>query len=408
MLNLAVAWFLSYCDRVNMAVAAIPMQAEFGWNETTKGLVMAGVFLGYISSQLPGGWLTQRIGPTRVIGTAVFGFSAMTLATPLAAAHSLEALLLARVALGVFEGLAIPATYALVGRWSAEGERTRLLAIVLTGATLGAPGGLLISGIVVETLGWPRMFHLFGTVGLCWTFLWFLFAHDDPEEHPRITYKELTLLAKSAIAPRADEGVPLLRILAHPAVWAAAASKFALNWIVYVFLAWLPSYYSAVLGISVAGSGMLSALPWVAMTLMLHVASWRADRLIGEGYDVTTVRKLMQSIGIGGAMIFLFLMPAVNSVGLALLFTCGATAFLAFCFSGADPAIIEMAPRYRGLVAGFANTIGNLPGIIAIPAIGWLVDTTGSYAGGFFSAALIAISSLVVWLRYGTARRIFD
>jgi hypothetical protein len=37
MITLAVAWFLSYADRVNMSVASIPMQAEFGWNETTKG-----------------------------------------------------------------------------------------------------------------------------------------------------------------------------------------------------------------------------------------------------------------------------------------------------------------------------------------------------------------------------------
>ena len=38
MITLAMAWFLSYADRVNMSVASIPMQAEFGWDETTKGL----------------------------------------------------------------------------------------------------------------------------------------------------------------------------------------------------------------------------------------------------------------------------------------------------------------------------------------------------------------------------------
>jgi ACS family sodium-dependent inorganic phosphate cotransporter len=85
MITLAVAWFLSYADRVNMSVASIPMQAEFGWNETTKGLVMGSVFLGYLSSQLLGGWIVNRIGAARMVGLAVLGFSLLTLVTPAAA-----------------------------------------------------------------------------------------------------------------------------------------------------------------------------------------------------------------------------------------------------------------------------------------------------------------------------------
>ncbi len=46
MVTLAVTWLLSYADRVNMSVAAIPMQSIFGWDETTKGLVMGSVFIG--------------------------------------------------------------------------------------------------------------------------------------------------------------------------------------------------------------------------------------------------------------------------------------------------------------------------------------------------------------------------
>jgi ACS family sodium-dependent inorganic phosphate cotransporter len=85
MVTLALAWFLSYADRVNMSVASIPMQAEFGWDETTKGLVMGSVFIGYIASQLIGGLLAARIGAKRLLGLAVTAFSILTLLTPLAA-----------------------------------------------------------------------------------------------------------------------------------------------------------------------------------------------------------------------------------------------------------------------------------------------------------------------------------
>ena len=122
MITLAVAWFLSYADRVNMSVAAIPMQAQFGWDETTKGVVMGSVFLGYLSSQLLGGWLVNRVGAARMVGLSVFSFSVLTLLTPFAASLSFPALIAARVALGVAEGFAVPATYAFMGRWAPGAE----------------------------------------------------------------------------------------------------------------------------------------------------------------------------------------------------------------------------------------------------------------------------------------------
>ena len=79
MITLAVAWFLSYADRVNMSVASIPMAAQFGWDETTKGIVMGSVFLGYIGSQLLGGWLVDRVGAAKMLGYSVVAFSVLTL-----------------------------------------------------------------------------------------------------------------------------------------------------------------------------------------------------------------------------------------------------------------------------------------------------------------------------------------
>jgi ACS family sodium-dependent inorganic phosphate cotransporter len=35
------AAFICYIDRVNISVAAIVMQEQFGWNESVKGLVLS-------------------------------------------------------------------------------------------------------------------------------------------------------------------------------------------------------------------------------------------------------------------------------------------------------------------------------------------------------------------------------
>ena len=70
--------------------------------------------------------------------------------------------------------------------------------------------------------------------------------------------------------------------------------------------------------------------------------------------------------------------------------------------------MLDMAVRYRGLVGGFANALGNFPGIIAIPLIGWSIDATGSYSAGFVCSAVVGLASLGMWLRYGTAKQIFE
>lgn len=408
MITLAMAWFLSYADRVNMSVASIPMQAEFGWDETTKGLVMGSVFLGYMSSQLLGGWLVDRVGAARVMGLAVLAFSVLTLITPAAAGISFGTLIAARVALGVAEGFAVPATYAFLGRWSPPTERSRLLAIVVSGATIGAPGGLMLSGVLVENFGWQSAFYSFGLLGLVWAVYWLMTSHETPESHPRISDEEKELLRAPASDVAGPLVVPVRRILTHPAVWAIIVNKFCTLWMVYVFLAWLPSYFSSVQGISLAGSGLFAALPWIAMSLMLYVASGFSDGLLAKGRALDFVRKSMQVAGLAGSMVFLLLIPLADSALMALLATCCAMAALACCYSGADPAIMEIAPRYRGFITGLVGSISNLPGIIAIPMIGWLVDTTGSYSWGFISAAVLNLIGIVVWLLFGTGRKVID
>ena len=53
---------LSYMDRWNLSVAAPLLMKEFGWNETTMGLLQSVFFYGFTATHLPGGWLADRLG----------------------------------------------------------------------------------------------------------------------------------------------------------------------------------------------------------------------------------------------------------------------------------------------------------------------------------------------------------
>ena len=95
------AVFICYIDRVNISVAAIAMQEEFGWSETTKGFVLSSFFIGYMLFMAPSGWVANRIGGRIVLGFAVLWWSVFTLLTPVAAFMSLPILIVARIAMGM-------------------------------------------------------------------------------------------------------------------------------------------------------------------------------------------------------------------------------------------------------------------------------------------------------------------
>ena len=79
--------------------------------------MLSAFFVGYLLTQILGGRLADRFGGKLVLGCGVILWSLFTIITPLAASLGFAALLLARVGLGLGEGVTFPSVYSLIGRW---------------------------------------------------------------------------------------------------------------------------------------------------------------------------------------------------------------------------------------------------------------------------------------------------
>ena len=84
MLLAAVAVFICYMDRVIISVAIIPMASDFGWSPEQMGRVLSSFFVGYLLTQVAGGWLAERYGGKIVLGFGVVFWSLFTMLTPIA------------------------------------------------------------------------------------------------------------------------------------------------------------------------------------------------------------------------------------------------------------------------------------------------------------------------------------
>ena len=80
-----LAVIICYIDRVNISVAIIPMQEQFGWSDSQVGFIFSSFYLGYMLTMALGGYLSDKFGGKLVLGWGVVLWSIFTMLTPLAA-----------------------------------------------------------------------------------------------------------------------------------------------------------------------------------------------------------------------------------------------------------------------------------------------------------------------------------
>ena len=62
---------ICYIDRVNISVAIIPMQDQFGWSDSQVGFIFSSFYIGYKLTMAIGGYLSDKLGGMLVLGFGV-------------------------------------------------------------------------------------------------------------------------------------------------------------------------------------------------------------------------------------------------------------------------------------------------------------------------------------------------
>ena len=404
----AAAVFICYMDRVIIAIAIIPMAADFGWSAEEQGRVLASFFVGYLLTQIAGGWLAERLGGKLVLGAGVVFWSLFTLLAPVAAAGGLTALLVTRILMGIGEGVTFPSIYTLFGRWVPLTERSRSVGMLFSAIPLGTVFALVATPWLVTHYGWQTAFYLFGAVGFFWWIAWQKYTAATPETFPGISAEELREIKGGT--EEADTAVPpsMIQLLSKPAVWAIIVSHFSANWGTYVLLAWLPTYFNKGLGVDFSEVGVFTMIPYLFAFLSLNLGGWIADKLIQRSFDITRVRKAMQAIGFSGLAAVLAVVGYVESVPLAIALMSLGNVFGGAMSGGYGVNHLDIAPRGAGIVMGLSNTAGTVPGIVGVYVSGMILEATGSWVLVFQTAAGVLTFGMLFYLVFASAKRLFD
>jgi len=402
------ATFICYIDRAVISVTIIPMAEYFGWDRATQGFVLSSFFVGYLITQILGGRLADRFGGKTVLGAGVVFWSIFTILTPPAAFLGLTALYVARIGMGVGEGITFPAIYSMFGRWLPAHERSRVIGFNFSAIPIGTVFALVVTPWIVIAWGWQWAFYLFGAVGIFWWVAWHFMTTASPANHPNIADHEKALIESDTSTEQAVEPPPWGALLSSLPVWAIIVCHFCNNWAGYVLLSWMPTYISQALGVNYAAIGLFAMIPSLASFLFLNVAGWTTDYLASKGMATIRIRKLMQSIGFGGYAAILLVVGYVTSPVLAIaLMTLGAM-LGAFVAGGFLVNHLDIAPKHAGVLMGLTNTAGTIPGIIGVTVSGLILQWTDSWALVFQVAAVINLLGLAFYLKFASAEREFD
>src|SRR5882724_2093663 len=66
---MVAVYMITYMDRVVIATAAPSIQKEFNFSLQTMGWIFSAFQIGYAACQIPGGWLGDRFGARRALGS---------------------------------------------------------------------------------------------------------------------------------------------------------------------------------------------------------------------------------------------------------------------------------------------------------------------------------------------------
>ncbi|GLJ15726.1 hypothetical protein SUGI_0258820 [Cryptomeria japonica] len=168
-----------YIERVGFSIAYTAAADAAGISQSTKGLILSTFFYGYALSQIPGGWVAQRIGGRRVLLFSFIMWSLTTAVVPLDPGR-VKAMVIARLLVGVAQGFIFPSIHNVLAQWVPPHERSRSVSLTTSGMYFGAAAGMLFLPGIVQFSGPRAVFLAEAAMGGTWALIWLMCATDPP------------------------------------------------------------------------------------------------------------------------------------------------------------------------------------------------------------------------------------
>lgn len=414
-LIVAVLFFITiinYADRATISLAGPAMAKELGFDAVTMGYIFSAFGWSYVIAQLPGGWLLDKFGSRKVYAFSIFFWSLFTLLTGtvgfLTGLTAVATLFGLRFMVGASEAPSFPANSRIVAAWFPANERGTASAIFNSAQYAATVIFAPLMGWLIHTYGWHSVFAVMGVLGILFVFVWNKLVYD-PKDHPMINAAELDYIEKGGALVSMDQGKKsgtkqegpnlqyVKQLLQNRMMVGIYVAQYCINAITYFFITWFPVYLVKEKHMTILKAGFVAAIPAICGFAGGVLGGVISDWMLKKGFSLTVARKTP----IVGGMLLSMSMVLCNYVSTdqAVVF------FMALAFFGKGIGALgwavnsDTAPKQiAGLSGGLLNTCGNVSSITTPIAIGYIIQTTGSFNGALVYVVVHAFVAALCYL----------
>ena len=400
---LAVAYAVSYIDRLIISLMVDPIKADLALSDTQVSLLIGLSFaVFYATMALPIAWLADRYNRRNII---IAGVSTWCLMTSICGfAKSFTMLFIARMGVGLGEAALAPAANSMIADSFPKEQLGKALGVFASGIAIGAGLAMVIGGQVLALIGpskpydlpivgtisgWQLTFIVLGGAGLLLGLL--IFTIKEPL---RKNDAGTALEAPSMSGPSLRETLRFFH--QHKAVYATLFLGYAAaQTVFYATGAWIPSLFIRVFEWDVAKFGTSYGLVIGVMGIIgVSLGGWACDKFYKKGMKDAHWRVVL------GAFCFIPLyafLPLFNN-GWAVMALMAAGNLAAFAAAIAAPAaIIMITPNaFRAVATALFFFSINIIGMVAGPyLVAVLTETVFNDPNSIAEA--IAIIAIAAW-----------
>lgn len=397
-----ITGFIAYLDRVNISVLAPVIMKDFGFDKVDYAATMTAFTLGYMLMQIPGGFLTDRYGIRKVGMWAMIFWSIFTVLTPMASTFFM--FLMVRFLFGCGEGPMFPNNGSFVASWFSPKEKAIASSTQLAGAFLGPALGPPIVVFLFNMFGWKAVFFLFGILGFIIGPIWYFMSRELPSQHPKVNKAELDLITENGTIPPIIRGVkkaklrqPWAIFLRSGQFWSYGLQYFVVNFILYVFLTFVPLYLVEERHLTMEAMGAAAAYPWFAVSITILFSGRLSDWLLRKGFNKFVARSCFGMLGLAISAISLYMAGHSSGTTENIIWLTLSFGSLGFTYTSTWTICQDLGQRHAVTCVSWMQVMANLGGVVAPLTTAFLVKFFGWQFAFNFCVCLVA-SAIVLWL----------
>lgn len=304
--------------------------------------------------------------------------------------------------MGAGEPVSNPVGAKVIREWIPSTERGTITAIFNSGSYAGPAICSLVLAALVAAFGWRISFVIAGSIGFVWLLAWYFF-YGKPEQISWPSEKERGLIVETRTAKgnkNADSKTfGLKQLLKTPTLWGLALAQGCNVYTQYLFLTWLPSYLQDARHLTIAKSGLFTAIPYaVAVVLCIGIGKL-SDQYLKKGSGAASgKRRNVIALTMMIASCILLIPFAEGITQLVVIFSL-TLAGIASTTSLNFTLLNDMLPSSGdvGRAMAFVVVGGNIFGMLAPVVTGYVISATGSYNWAFgIAGGLLVTGALVI------------